>query len=99
MIFPADKAFTFDFRRRDEDDNDISARYTSAGGKEEWETFVLPEQTVIDFVKIDPVEGPDEDDYPALRVIDCRVLGKHYSPGISFVASTANTQWDHVPDY
>ena len=59
--------------------------FTSAGGDETWETFVLPNEVLRNYVDIIAVEGPDEDDYPILRVNDCRILGEMDTAGSSWV--------------
>lgn len=56
-------------------------RFTSAGGDEQWEDFVLPETVIINQVIVVAVEGPVQEDQPALRVTDCQVLGEHISSG------------------
>lgn len=61
-------------------------RFTSAGGNRRWEKFVLPERVMLEELEIVAVEGPDIEDYPTLRVSDCQVLGKPYSPGSTWVS-------------
>lgn len=64
-------------------------RFTSAGGRTKWENFRLPDRPVIGSISITAVEGPDIEDYPALRVQDCRVGGKHWTPGKKVVSFAA----------
>ena len=63
----------------------------SAGGRRRWQQFVLPERVVLSRLEIVAGEGPKREDYPALRVRDCRVLGMPYTPGAAWV-STALTR-------
>lgn len=61
---------------------------SSAGGDEQWEEFVLPETVTLTSLMVVAVEGPDqEEDYPALRVSDCQVLGELYYPGVKKVSA------------
>lgn len=64
----------------------VFQRFTSAGGNRRWEKFVLPERVMLEELEIVAVEGPDKEDYPTLRVSDCQVLGKPYSPGSTWVS-------------
>lgn len=63
-------------------------RFTSAGGDEKWEDFVLPETVIISQVIVVAVEGTDQEDQPALRVTDCQVLGEHISAGSQTVSGS-----------
>ena len=67
----------------------VFQRFTSAGGNRRWEKFVLPARVMLGRLEIVAVEGPDIEDYPSLRVSDCRVLGKPYSPGSTWVSSAS----------
>eukprot|EP00904_Undaria_pinnatifida_P002876 jgi/Undpi1/1258/HiC_scaffold_109.g14172.m1 len=98
MMFPSDKTFTFQVRYYD-DETLITTSFTSAGGDETWETFVLPNEVLRNYVDIIAVEGPDEDDYPTLRVNDCRILGEMDTAGSSWVVSTTLEGWYVIPDY
>ena len=45
---------------------------------------------VLEDFRIVAVEGLDIEDYPSLRVSDCRVLGKPYSPGSTWASSDSS---------
>eukprot|EP00904_Undaria_pinnatifida_P006174 jgi/Undpi1/2687/HiC_scaffold_14.g06065.m1 len=97
--FPPNKSFTFDIRYYTDDDDELSTRYTSAGGARQWEKFYLPERIILSYFRVVAVEGPDKDDYPTFRVSDFMVLGKPYTPGSTWVMSTTIEEWNCVPDY
>ncbi|CAN0345437.1 unnamed protein product, partial [Ascophyllum nodosum] len=98
MKFPKDRTFTFDIIYRNSSFDDISQRFTSAGGEKTFETFSISTPS-IDDIEIVAVEGPtfeNKPSYPTLRVVDFQILGEISKPSGTFdIVSTAITTWGY----
>lgn len=106
MRFPADREFVFDVSYgvylSEQGDEDVIERFTSAGGKNEWETFTFSEVGDGSF-SIIAVSGPtfaNKPGYPTLRVVDLQVVGELVGngPGYFKMVTTAMAHWDLMPD-
>lgn len=70
-------------------------RFTSGGGRNEWETFALSVPGDSSRVSITAVDGPvfsNKPKYPKLRVVDLQVVGEViHTPGVFKVSRRGGT--------